>query len=51
MGEKAYSLLLHVACLNHKDVSERYCVIDASRESAGKWFHKFSKNILCREEV
>jgi transposase-like protein len=41
--EKAYSVLFHVVGLSLRDVSERYCVTNASRESVRRWFHKFSK--------
>jgi transposase-like protein len=41
--EKAYSVMCHVAGLSLRDVSERYCVTTASRESVRKWFHRFSK--------
>jgi hypothetical protein len=41
--EKAYSVLFHVIGLSLRDLSERYCVTTASRESVRKWFHKFSK--------
>jgi transposase-like protein len=35
--------LFHVVGLSLRDVSERYCVTNASRESVRKWFHRFSK--------
>jgi transposase-like protein len=41
--EKAYSVLFHVVGLSLRDVSERYCVTNASRESVRRWFHRFSK--------
>jgi putative transposase len=41
--EKAYSFLFHVVGLSLRDVYERYCVTNASRESVRRWFHKFSK--------
>jgi transposase-like protein len=41
--EKAYSVMFYVAGLSLRDVSERYCVTTASRESVRKWFHRFSK--------
>jgi transposase-like protein len=41
--KKAYSVLFHVVGLSLRDVSERYCVTTASRESVRKWFHRFSK--------
>jgi putative transposase len=40
---KAYSVLFHVVGLSLRDVSERYCVTTASRESVRRWFHRFSK--------
>jgi putative transposase len=43
LGEKAYSVLFHIAGLSFRDVSERYRVTTASRESVRKWFHRFSK--------
>jgi hypothetical protein len=43
MVEKVYSVLFYVASLSLRDVSERYCATMASRESARRWFHKFSK--------
>jgi transposase-like protein len=42
LGEKAYSVMFHIAGLSFRDVSERYCVTMASRESVRKWFHRFS---------
>jgi transposase-like protein len=41
--EKAYSVLFHVVGLSLRDVSDRYCVTNASRESVRRWFHRFSK--------
>jgi hypothetical protein len=35
--------LFHVIGLSLRDVSERYCLTNASRESVRRWFHKFSK--------
>jgi hypothetical protein len=35
--------LFHVVGLSLRDLSERYSVAYASRESVRKWFHKFSK--------
>jgi transposase-like protein len=43
LGEKAYSIMLHIAGLSLRDVSERYCVTMASRENVRRWFHRFSK--------
>jgi transposase-like protein len=42
LGEKAYSVMFHIAGLSFRDFSERYCVTMASRESVRRWFHKFS---------
>ena len=42
LGEKAYSVMFHVAGLSFRDVSERYCVTMASRESVRRLFHRFS---------
>jgi hypothetical protein len=42
LGEKAYSVLFHIAGLSFRDVSERYCVTTASRGSVRKWFHTYS---------
>jgi hypothetical protein len=36
-------LLFDVVSLNLKDLSERYCVTIACRESVRKWFHGFSR--------
>jgi transposase-like protein len=41
--EKAYSVLFHVVGLSLRDLSERYCVTTASRESVRRWFHRFSR--------
>jgi len=41
--ENAYSVMLHIAGLSLRDVSERYNVTMASRESVRKWFHRFSR--------
>jgi hypothetical protein len=35
LDEKAYSVILHIAGLSLRDLSERYCVTMASRESVG----------------
>ena len=35
--------MFHVVGLSLRDVSDRYCVTNASRESVRRWFHKFSK--------
>jgi len=35
--------LFHVVGLSLRDLSERYCVTNASRESVRRWFHRFSK--------
>jgi len=43
LGEKAYSVMFYIAGLSFRDVSERYCVTTASRESVRRWFHRFSK--------
>jgi transposase-like protein len=36
-------LLFDVVGLSLRDLSERYCVTIASRESVRKWFHGFSR--------
>jgi transposase-like protein len=43
LGEKAYSVMFHAAGLSFRDLSERYCVTMASRESVRRWLHRFSK--------
>jgi len=43
LDEKAYSIMLHVAGLSLRDISERYYVTMASRESVKRWFHRFSR--------
>ena len=35
--------MFHIAGLSLRDLSERYCITMASRESVRKWFHRFSK--------
>ena len=40
--EKAYSIMLYIAGLSFRDLSERYFVTMASRESVRRWFHRFS---------
>jgi transposase-like protein len=42
LDEKAYSVMLHAAGLSLRDLSERYHVALASRESVRRWFHRFS---------
>jgi transposase-like protein len=42
LDEKAYSVMLHIAGLSLRDLSERYHVTMASRESVRRWFHRFS---------
>jgi len=41
--EKAYSIMLYIACLSLRDISGRYYVTMASRESVRRWFHRFSR--------
>jgi transposase-like protein len=41
--EKAYSVLFHVVGLSLRDVSDRYYLTNASRESVRRWFHRFSR--------
>lgn len=38
-SERAYAALLFVASLSLRDVSERYCLTCASRESVRGWAH------------
>ena len=40
--EKAYSIMLYIAGLSLRDISERYCITYASRESVRRWLHRFS---------
>ena len=35
--------MFHVVGLSRRDVSERYYVTNASRDSVRRWFHRFSK--------
>jgi hypothetical protein len=35
--------LFHVVGLSLRDLTERYCVTTASRDSVRRWFHRFSK--------
>ena len=41
--KKAYSIMLYVAGLSLRDISERYCITMTSRESVRRWFHTFSR--------
>jgi len=41
--KKAYSIMLYVAGLSLRDISERYCITMTSRESVRRWFHRFSR--------
>lgn len=43
LDEKAYSIMLYIAGLSFRDISERYCITMASRESVRRWFHRFSR--------
>jgi len=43
LGEKAYSVMFHIAGLSFRDFSERYLVTMASRGSVRRWFHRFSR--------
>jgi transposase-like protein len=43
LDEKAYAVMLYVAGLSLRDLSERYHVTMASRESVRKWLHRFSR--------
>jgi transposase-like protein len=40
--EKLYSVILFIAGLSLRDVSERFCLTFASRESVRIWAHRFS---------
>jgi transposase-like protein len=40
--EKLYSVFLFTAGLSLRDLSERLCLTDASRESVRIWVHRFS---------
>jgi transposase-like protein len=40
--EKIYSVILFIAGLSLRDLSERLCLIGASRESVRIWVHRFS---------
>jgi hypothetical protein len=50
LDEKAYSVMFYSAGLSLRNLSERYCVTMASRESVRRWFHRFLR-ILSGEEV
>ena len=43
LDEKAYYVMLHVAGLSLRDLSERYHVTMASMESVRRWLHRFSR--------
>jgi transposase-like protein len=43
LDEKAYSIMLHIAGLSLRDLSGRYCVTMASRESVRRRLHRFSR--------
>ena len=43
LDEKAYTVMLYIAGLSLRDLSERYCITMASRESVRRWFHRFSR--------
>jgi transposase-like protein len=40
--EKLYSVILFIAGLSLRDLSERLCLTGASRESVRIWVHRFS---------
>jgi hypothetical protein len=40
--EKLYSVILFIAGLSLRDLSERLCLTGASRESVRVWVHRFS---------
>jgi transposase-like protein len=40
--EKLYSIVLFIAGLSLRDLSERLCLTGASRESVRIWVHRFS---------
>jgi len=48
--EKAYSVMFHIAGLSFRDVSERYCVTTASKESVRRWLHRFSRIFSVEEK-
>jgi len=43
LDEKAYTVMLYIAGLSLRDLSERYCITYASRESVRRWLHRFSR--------
>ena len=43
LDEKAYTVMLYIAGLILRDVSERYCITMASWGSVRRWFHRFSR--------
>ncbi|MEM2233061.1 MAG: hypothetical protein QXP81_05940 [Nitrososphaerota archaeon] len=40
--EKAYAVILYLAGLSLRDISERYKLISASRERIREWVHRIS---------
>jgi transposase-like protein len=48
LDEKAYAVMLHAAGLSLRDISERYCVTMASKESVRRWFRGFSRILSVR---
>ncbi|MCL7396668.1 MAG: hypothetical protein LZ167_04595 [Thaumarchaeota archaeon] len=48
--EKAYSVMFHIDGLSFRDVSERYCVTMASKESVRRWLHRFSRIFSVEEK-
>ncbi|MEM0482558.1 MAG: hypothetical protein QXM16_06715 [Nitrososphaerota archaeon] len=53
--EKVYAAMLFVAGLSLRDISERYCLTSASRESVRDWVHRlrqlFTPERRCRRLV
>jgi hypothetical protein len=49
--EKLYSVVLFIAGLSLRDLSERLCLIGASRESVRIWVHRFSSLFMPSRKV
>jgi transposase-like protein len=49
--EKLYSVILFIAGLSLRDLSERVCLTGASRESVRIWVHRFSSSFKPSKRV
>jgi hypothetical protein len=48
---KAYTVMLYIVGVSFRDLTERYCITMASRETVRRRLRRLLKIILCEEDV